>query len=89
MPSAFYRTTRSLSLDRFRFSVIGILVSIAILFLWIAWSPWFKISLYEISDSARIEVAKAVHPVAAPISGRILKTELMLGQEVQFFLKCF
>lgn len=83
MPSAFYRTTRSLSLDRFRFSVIGILVAIAILLLWIAWSLWFKISLYEVSDSARIEVAKAVHPVATPISGRITKADLVLGQEVQ------
>jgi len=83
MPSAFYRTTRSLNLDRFRFSIIGILVAIAILLLWIAWSLWFKISLYEVSDSARIEVAKAVHPVAAPISGRIIKADLVLGQEVQ------
>lgn len=83
MPSAFYRTTRSLSLDRFRFSVIGILVATAILMLWIAWSIWVKISIYEVSDSARIEVAKAVHPVAAPISGRITKADLVLGQEVQ------
>ncbi len=83
MPSAFYRTTRSLSHDRFRFPVIGILVAITILLIWVAWSLWFKISLYEASDSARIEVAKAVHPVAAPISGRIVKTELTLGQEVQ------
>jgi multidrug resistance efflux pump len=83
MPSAFYRTTRSLSLERFRFSVIGIIVAIAILLLWIAWSLWFKISLYEVSDSARIEVAKAVHPVAAPINGRIIKADLVLGQEVQ------
>jgi membrane fusion protein (multidrug efflux system) len=83
MPSAFYRTTRSLSLDRFRFSVIGILVAIAILLLWIAWSLWFKISLYEVSDSARIEVVSAVHPVAAPISGPITRADLVLGQEVQ------
>jgi membrane fusion protein (multidrug efflux system) len=82
MAIPFARSMRSLEADSFRFS--GVLLAIAGLLL-AAWASWFflaDVSLYEVSEAARIEVAAASHPVAAPVGGRIVATRVALGQEV-------
>ena len=52
----------------------------------IAWAAWFlaaRIVLYETSTSARLEVAAAVHPVDARLTGRIVRVNLPVGQAVR------
>ena len=83
MPSAFYRTTRSLNLDHFRFPLWGILCSGAFLCLWLAWAVLYKINLYETSQNARIEVFQSVFPIQASVAGRIVRSHVTLGQKVQ------
>ena len=73
---------RSLDADSFRAS--GVVLAIAGLLL-AAWCGWFflaRVSLYELSESARVEVAAASNPVAAPVAARIVKTHVTLGEEV-------
>jgi membrane fusion protein (multidrug efflux system) len=82
MAIPFARSMRSLDADSFRFS--GFVLAIAGLLL-AAWCGWFflaRVSLYELSESARVEVAAASHPVEAPVAARIVATHVTLGQHV-------
>src|SRR5688500_6078779 len=83
MAIPFARSMRSLEADSFRFS--GVMLSIAAVLL-AAWCAWFflaKVALYEVSESARVEVAAASHPVGAPVAARIIATRVTLGQQVE------
>jgi multidrug resistance efflux pump len=51
----------------------------------VVWTLWFflaRVSLYETSRQARIEVESAPHDVDAPVAGRLLLTNLVLDQQV-------
>ena len=51
-----------------------------------AWSAWFflaRVGLYEVSRSARLEVATAPHDVDAPVAARLVRSALVLGRQVQ------
>ncbi len=51
----------------------------------VAWTLWFffaRVSLYETSRQARIEVESAPHDVDAPVAGRLLRTNLVLEKQV-------
>jgi membrane fusion protein (multidrug efflux system) len=41
------------------------------------------VTLYEVTTLARLEVDRAVYPIAAPVAGQIVGTHLSLGHEVQ------
>lgn len=50
-----------------------------------AWTSWFffaRVSLYETSRQARLEVEAAPHEVDAPVSGRLLRSNLVLERQV-------
>ena len=82
MAIPFARSMRSLDADSFRVS--GAVLAIAALLL-AAWCGWFflaKVSLYELSESARVEVAAASSPVEAPVAARIVTTYVTLGKVV-------
>ena len=83
MPSPFSRTVRSLSADRFRRSFGALLVVAAILAAWLVWSSTARVTLYEATATARLEVDSAVHPIEAAVSGRVVKNYIALGREVQ------
>jgi membrane fusion protein (multidrug efflux system) len=55
----------------------------ALLAAWLAWFFGAEVSLYEVSDAARLEADIAAHAVDAPALGRIVSTQLVLGREVQ------
>jgi len=53
----------------------------------IAWSAWFglrRVTIYEVTRQARLEVQSAAHPVAAPVGGRVVETRLAVGRDVRF-----
>ena len=83
MPSTFSRSMRSLNADSFRGSKWGLLLAGVLLVAWTAWFLFADIKVYEVSDTARLEVARASHPVEAPVTGRVAATYLILGKEVQ------
>jgi membrane fusion protein (multidrug efflux system) len=82
MAATFSRTLRSLEADGPRRRVVDLLV-VAVVLAWAAWLVSARVALYEVTDSARLEVEAAAHPVAAPVGGRVIATRLAIGREVQ------
>ena len=84
MPMPFSRTVRSLSSDRFRRSSAGLLAAAVILAGWLVWSVTARVTLYEATATARLEVDSAVYPIEAAVSGRVIRNHIALGREVKF-----
>src|SRR5215470_2836181 len=83
VPTAFSRSMRALDVDRGSRSVAGVLLSIALLGGWVAWGCLARVAVYEVTQSARLEVDRAAHPLATPLAGRVTATHLVVDQEVQ------
>jgi membrane fusion protein (multidrug efflux system) len=83
MPQPFSRTLRAVDADRFGASIVVVCSVLALLSIWLGWFFFAHVSVYAISQSARLEVNRAVHPVGAPASGRIAAVKLKLGDEVR------
>jgi membrane fusion protein (multidrug efflux system) len=83
MPTAFIRTLGSLRADSFRRSVGGLLLGAVLLGGWTAWLFLARVSRYETTDSARLEVDRATHLLQAPYGGRVVASRLVLGRTVE------
>ena len=83
MATSFSRSLRSLEADRFRWSLLGIVIGIVLLATWIAWSFLARVALYEVSDKARLEVGREPHAVMSFVSGRIVRSAMDLDNEVE------
>lgn len=83
MAIPFSRSARSLEADSFRFSAVMLVASLLLLTAWGLWFFFASISLYEVSETARVEVRGASHAVAAPVSGRVVATHISLGRRVE------
>jgi len=83
MPTTFSRSMRSLTADGFRRSILGLLLVAVLLGGGLAWFFLARVALYETTDTARLEVAQAIHPVEAVSSGRVVAIQMLLGHEVQ------
>lgn len=83
MSTPFSRTLRSLQADAFRPSLIGMALVAALLLAWLAWFVLAEVSIYAVSQTARLEADIASHPIDAPALGRIVSTHLLLGREVE------
>ncbi|HSU33022.1 MAG TPA: HlyD family efflux transporter periplasmic adaptor subunit [Bryobacteraceae bacterium] len=82
MERNFHRVTQSLRSDHGLRSTTGVLVGFLLLGTWIAWSLEARVSRYEISDNARLEVNGAVYPIQADLSGQVASTALVIGKEI-------
>ena len=83
MSSPFSRTTRSLKADSFRRSTLGLLVVMAVLAAWVAWLVLARVSIYETTRDARLEVEAAVYAVESHAFGRVVVTNLVMGRDVK------
>lgn len=81
--TAFSRSLRTLRGDSYAPAARGLLVALCIAGCWAAWCVFAHITLYEVSDAARLEVNRAVYPVQAPLAGRVVATMLAIGREVR------
>jgi membrane fusion protein (multidrug efflux system) len=63
--------------------MIGLCITVTLLLAWAVWFCLARVTLYEVTTTARLEVHRAAHPIAVPVTGRIVVTRLVLGQEVQ------
>jgi membrane fusion protein (multidrug efflux system) len=82
MATPFSRTLRSLEADRSRRWVVE-LTGITVLGAWLAWSLLARVGVYEVTEKARLEAEQAVHTIAAPVAGRVLRTHLAIGRAVR------
>jgi multidrug resistance efflux pump len=82
MSIAFSRSTLSLAADGQRRSVVGLLVAAGLLAAWMAWFFLARVSVFELAESARVEVHQRTHPVQATYGGRVQAVRARLGQQV-------
>jgi multidrug resistance efflux pump len=61
------------------------LLGVALLLLggWAAWFVWSRVTIYEMSQRARLELDDSVHPISTPILGRVVASHLTLGKRVE------
>jgi membrane fusion protein (multidrug efflux system) len=61
-------------------------LAIGVVLLLVAWIVWFirsRVSVFAVSDSARIELASSAPPVTSPVKGRVVGVDLRIGQSVE------
>jgi membrane fusion protein (multidrug efflux system) len=81
MATPFSRTLRALEADR----GLGMPVLGAAVLLLCGWATWFvagRLTLYETTGSARLEVDQAARALVAEVEGRVVAVSGTLGQEV-------
>jgi multidrug resistance efflux pump len=83
MPDLFRATNQQIARDRTRRQALLLLIPMLLMMLWGAWMYLARISVYASTDQARVEVAQTAFIVQAPISGRVVKSSLALGDEVR------
>jgi multidrug resistance efflux pump len=59
-------------------TVLSAVIGSVLLLAWALWFFFARVSLYETSRQARIEVAAAPHDVDAPVAGRLLRSKMVL-----------
>ncbi|MGE0314484.1 MAG: HlyD family secretion protein [Lautropia sp.] len=82
MPVLFSRTTRSLDLDGPHTARWLWATGLLLLACWSAWFVLGRVTVYEVSPDARIEVQQAAHPIAPTLAGRIATVAVSIGQTV-------
>ncbi|HYO15030.1 MAG TPA: HlyD family efflux transporter periplasmic adaptor subunit [Thermoanaerobaculia bacterium] len=83
MGSPFSRTLRSLHADEHRRRALGLLPALVLLSAWAVWFFAAHVSVYEVTDAARLVATREAHPIAAPVDGRVVAVRAVLGQEVR------
>ena len=83
MAVVFAQSMHALAADRGRWSLPGLLLVGALLGGWGVWFVAARVTVYESSQMARLEVDQAGHPVATTVAGRIVTTHLAVGRAVQ------
>jgi membrane fusion protein (multidrug efflux system) len=83
MAATFSHSLRSLKADGFRPSTIGLFLAVTLLACWVGWSLFARVTLYEVTDTARLEVGQEAHALQASVAGRVVTTRLVLNTEVQ------
>ncbi len=83
MSTTFTNTIRSLKSDRSYLKGTGLVLAVIVLGAWIAWFCWGRVSVYEFTESARLEVSSRVRPVVALVPGQVVHTQMSLGKTVQ------
>jgi multidrug resistance efflux pump/uncharacterized membrane protein (UPF0127 family) len=81
MSSPFSRTLRSLDADGFRRSAAAVGLVALLLAGWGVWLAGGRVHLYEVGP-VRLEVDAAVHPVEAPVGGRVAAVHMRLDEPV-------
>src|SRR5262245_1425625 len=83
MSVVFSRSLRALSVSRSRGAPAGIMLIALVLVCWSLCVVRARISLYETTSTARLEVEYQAHPIETQISGRVVRNYLKLGQRVR------
>lgn len=80
--TSFSRTLRALNGDAPR-RMRGVAVALALLAGWVVWALAGRVSIVAVSKRARFESRSAVRQIAVPMSGRITRVNIALGQSVR------
>jgi multidrug resistance efflux pump len=80
--SDFARSFRRLQSDRMNSTVWTLIGAMAVLVAWVCWATFVQVSLYEVSSEARVELDGATYPIESPFLGRIVASNLRVGEAV-------
>lgn len=83
MGVAFSRTTRALHGDRSLGSRLAIGIAVLLLLAWALWFAFGKVTVYEVSRAARVEVSSSSREVSSIRDGRLVATGLYIGRRVR------
>jgi membrane fusion protein, adhesin transport system len=78
----FSRSLRRLEANSFRRNLLVLFTTIVALSAWAAWLVLSRVAVYAPTISARLEVNREGHAVAAPIGGRVVAVSLVRGSRV-------
>ena len=82
MAVSFSRTSRSLAGDTSAWAFAAWALALVLLLGWLAWFVLGKVTVFEVSKSARLEVQQSANPVAAAVAGKVVESRIVLGQEI-------
>jgi multidrug resistance efflux pump len=82
-PSAFSRSLKSLEVETARWSLVRFALIACVVAAWILWTIEADVSVYETSESARLEADQAIHPIEADAAGRVVTVQMTVGRLVQ------
>jgi len=80
---AFARTTRALAVDSGRGAGLAMVVAAVLLALWLAWFLFARITVWQPSLNARLEVRSSSRVVTAASGGRLVASGLYAGRQVR------
>jgi membrane fusion protein (multidrug efflux system) len=83
MSTPFSHTLRALKSDHFHGVALGLFSTALLIGAWVLWLLKGRVTLYELSREARLEVREQVHPLSAPLAGLLVSTRLTMGLSVQ------
>jgi len=82
MTLPFRTTLESLAHDSPRGTALAVLSAASLLAVWCGWLFLGRVSVYAVTDAARIEVRLAPHPVEATVDGRLAAVHVHLRSQV-------
>jgi membrane fusion protein (multidrug efflux system) len=83
MTVAFANTTRSLDRDSPVVALVTWAVALALLAAWAAWFSLDRVTVVELSQSARVEAQQSSRQVSALAAGRVTASPAVVGQAVK------
>ncbi len=82
LADTFNRSMRCLRAERGLRGPLALLALVLLLGAWGGWLIWGRVTVYAMSQTARLEVDRASHPIESPVTGRVVRSELTLDQAV-------
>jgi membrane fusion protein (multidrug efflux system) len=83
MPSNFHQVTASIRSDHWGKSATVLIAAVVLIGSWGMWAHLARITQYEVSDSARLEIQSAPAAIQAGFNGRVSAIYMKLGQSVK------
>jgi membrane fusion protein (multidrug efflux system) len=82
MPNSFQKVNQSLRIDHGAAPLLIMLVAMVLIASWLLWAFKARLTRYEVSDSARLEVTGAASVLQAGLAGEVQDSYLVLGRTV-------
>jgi len=83
MAVAFSRTTRALASDRGAGTTLALALASLLFVTWLAWFFLGRVTVYEVSRAAHVEVTSASRGIAIVEGGRLVASGLYVGRRVK------
>jgi membrane fusion protein (multidrug efflux system) len=80
---SFPRTNEQLQGGRDPATTWVLMGAVLLIAAWLTWAMVARVSLYAVSNQARVELESATYPISSPFLGRVVSADLRVGRSVQ------